>query len=461
MTNTIYPVPADLPLPLPVPEPVLAILLVAFFVIHILFVNLMLGGSLLAVFFEIIGLRHPPLDRLAYCIANTITVSKSMAVVIGVGPLLCINLLYTIPFYSANRATGSVWFLIVPLTAMAFLLTYWHKYSWESMQRQKAVHISIGAMAAVIFLSIPLIFLTNINLMLFPDKWEMAQRDGFLTAMLLENVIPRYAHFLLASVAATALFLVGYLTRPGFPLEAKVPGLGRSAVRRGFYTVALVTSLVQFLAGPMVLLTLPNQGISGLMLCHIFAGAGLAAVVLWWIWGEIRRQDEGVAGPVPLGRSYWKIVAGMTVVVVLMATGRHLYRDQALHAYANQVAARTTTFNEKSEYYRRNPAPVAEEDPLTGLIGYGAFRQHCSACHAHGVKLVGPPITEMSALYGDHADGQQRMLRWVRTVQDPLKVRDRAEYPAQMPAMAPNQLDDATLSQIAAFVIEAGRLPSH
>jgi len=53
---------------------------------------------------------HRPLpsryDALAQRIGATITVNKSLAVVLGVGPLLCINLLYTLYFYSANALTG-------------------------------------------------------------------------------------------------------------------------------------------------------------------------------------------------------------------------------------------------------------------------------------------------------------------------------------------------------------------
>lgn len=37
-----------------------------------------------------------------------------MAVVLGVAPLLLINVLYTIHFYIANALTGTAWILLVP-----------------------------------------------------------------------------------------------------------------------------------------------------------------------------------------------------------------------------------------------------------------------------------------------------------------------------------------------------------
>jgi cytochrome c len=46
------PVPHDLTLPLPLSRTALVVMLVGTFLLHILFVNLMVGGSLLALFYE-------------------------------------------------------------------------------------------------------------------------------------------------------------------------------------------------------------------------------------------------------------------------------------------------------------------------------------------------------------------------------------------------------------------------
>ena len=47
--------------------------------------------------------------------------------------------------------------------------------------------------------------------MLFPERWP--EVEGFLSTLLLPNVLPRFLHFILASVAVTALFLAGWLCR--------------------------------------------------------------------------------------------------------------------------------------------------------------------------------------------------------------------------------------------------------
>jgi cytochrome c len=451
---TDLPTPADLPLPLPVPAELLAVLLVLFFVLHILFVNLMLGGSLLAVLFEVVGLRRPQFDTLAHHIARTVTVTKSLAVVLGVGPLLAINLLYTVPFYSANRAIGRVWLLIIPLTIAAFCLSYLHKYTWERLLRYKTIHLTIGTLAAVVYLSIPLIFLVNVNLMQFPERWETVQRDGFISGLLLDNVLPRYIHFVLAALAGTALFLVWYFTRTGFALEQELPGETRATLRARFYTIALVTSLIQFVAGPMVLFTLPPHGIGWLMLAATLSGAVLAGVVVWWMWREITRADAGDSGQ--LDWRFWRIIVAMTVVVVLMATGRQLYRANALRPFEAQMAVTTLDRQALSAHYRAHPAPATEEDPLASLPGYSAFSQRCGACHALDEKLAGPPLREIAGLY-PRDDDINALINWVRSAQNPRKVRSRSDYPSAMPAMGSAQVDDAALRQIASFIQEAAK----
>ncbi|HWA99608.1 MAG TPA: cytochrome ubiquinol oxidase subunit I, partial [Pirellulales bacterium] len=135
MPDAVVPIPHDLPLPLPAPSALLQVGIVAFFALHIVFVNLTLGGAILTYYFERRGWkrREQKYDTLARSIAHTITVNKSLAVVLGVGPLLVMNALYSTYFYTANALTGAAWISIIPAAITAFLLLYWHKYSWDRL----------------------------------------------------------------------------------------------------------------------------------------------------------------------------------------------------------------------------------------------------------------------------------------------------------------------------------------
>ncbi|WP_394834920.1 c-type cytochrome [Pendulispora rubella] len=433
------PVPRDIPLPLPANPHLLELLLVVAFIAHILFVNLMVGGSILVLAFEIRGLKDPDYDRLARALATTLTVNKSLAVVLGVAPLLLINLLYTIHFYTANALTGMAWILLVPTIAVAFLLLYLHKYTWDRFSNLKLTHISIQGIAVALFLAIPLVFLANVNLMMFPERWT--QVHGLLSALALPSVLPRYLHFLCASLILTSLFGVGYFGRAGFPVERTFQSLTRPRLRRAFYAIAFVVSLAQFIAGPLVLFTLPSKGLAAPVLLAIFTGVILAVPAVWMIWKELSMEaPDGKRLP---------IIAGLLALTVLcMASGRHMYRGVALAEHKRDMRVATERWAEDSAQAAYEKS-LGQERAAQGIApGQALFQSTCSACHGVDRRIVGPPLTEIAHIYAGNPDG---IVTWARA---PGKKRPDAP---QMPAFA--SLGDPKLRQIAEYMLETGAAP--
>ncbi|WP_395733321.1 c-type cytochrome [Prosthecobacter sp.] len=428
------PVPRDLPLPLPVPEWMLVVCLVAFFLVHILFVNLMVGGSVIVVIAEWMGLKNKRWDALAHEIAQTVTVNKSLAVVMGIGPLLCINLLYTMQWYSANALTGHAWLLIVPLVIVAFLLTYLHKYTWDKWSRggRKTLHLLIGITAMLLFFFIPLIFLANVNLMLFPSEWEKVK--GFFSSLSIGNVLPRYLHFMAASIAMTGLFLAGWFGRKNADLE-HLGDFTRPELRRLFYQVCAYVTLGQFVLGPLLLFTLPPAGITTQVYLIIFSGAAVGLLTLWMLFGELKRDDTRI------GSRYRLIVALFSIVVLGMGSGRHVYREAALASHKAAIKDRTERYAAALAEFNKNlaAAPAPAEQTAEQLF------INCAACHAPNVKLVGPPLTEIAQIYAGNPEG---IVAWAKA-----PGKKRPELP-QMPPMI--HLGEANLRKIAALMLEKG-----
>jgi len=355
LLNTLtqaVPLPRDLPLPLPLPEWLLVFLLVFSFLLHILFVNLMLGGAILTLWAELKGKKEKGYNLLAREIANTITVNKSLAVVIGVAPLLSINVLYTIYFYSANTLTGIMWISIVPLVTVAFLLIYLHKYTWERFEGKKNFHIGIMALAVLILLFVPFIFLTNINLMLFPQKWVAVK--GFFSAMWMANVIPRYLHFLCASLAVTGLFLFGYMKRRKYIFNDLLPGFDKSAILKKWYHVAMGATLLQLALGPLNLFTLPWFAVTWGLGYIVITGVILALIAIYFMWRELKGPGE------KLGRLFYPIALILTLVVLLMGTGRHIYRAVALAPHRQKMEQKTQKYLEMIRSLKEEKKEVNE-----------------------------------------------------------------------------------------------------
>jgi cytochrome c len=431
-----FPIPRDIPLDLPAPAAALQVALVVFFVAHILFVNLTLGSALLTFVFELLGLLREDkrYDRLAHEIAATITVNKSMAVVLGIGPLLVLNVLYTIYFYTSSVLIGGVWLLIIPLVITAFLLLYLHKYMWERMADLKWLHIAIVGVATLILLAVPLIFLTNVNLMLFPGRWYEVR--GFFTALGFANVWPRYLHFLLATFAASGLFLGWY-----FGLSKRVinwgegNGFARPELLRLFLKITFYASVLQFAAGPLVLFTLPTQPVLYPVYGAIGGGVLLASFALALLWQAIHSADAVI------GQRFWLIVCFLAGTVAFMATGRHFYREAALAGHRVMMADQTLKFKALSgKAYAEYQAELAKYPPEQRL-----FTLRCGACHAIEVVRVGPPLREIAKIYAGRPDG---IVAWAKA-----PGKKRAGFP-QMPSMS--HVTEADLKTIASYMLKAG-----
>ncbi|HKJ78262.1 MAG TPA: c-type cytochrome [Prolixibacteraceae bacterium] len=429
---TQVPVPNDIPLPLPMAEPILIFILILSFLLHILFINLMIGGSVLTFFYEYAGLKNKGYDAVAKEIAKTITVNKSMAVVLGVAPLLSINVLYTIYFYSANALTGNMWISLVPWVAFAFLLLYLHKYTWEKLADNKMLHLSILSIGIISFLLIPFIFLTNINLMLFPEKWGEIQ--GFADALLLPNVFPRYLHFITASMAITGFFLAFWFGRKSYKFKENLHPLNKNQIKKQMLNLALITTLAQFIFGPMLFLTLPNKGVTWGLFWVISGGITVAVIVITQLWKLIKNDEQ-------IGRRYYIVAILFLVLVSFMGTGRHLYRESALKTHKAMMAARTEAHWEKVKKAHENIVVPKVEKTGAGA-GEQLFKTNCSVCHAATTRLVGPPMAEVAPLYENKIGA---LKSWIRE-----PGRKRMDYPAMTPFP---QLSDGQLTQISEYVV--------
>ncbi len=431
------PLPRDLPLPLPGDPLEFQLALVVLFAVHILFVNLMLGATLVGLYHEWRGRRDPDHDRLAHEIAATVTVNKSLAVVLGVAPLLVANVYYTLHFYSANALTGLAWIMVVPLVALAFLLTYAWEYSWDALAERKGVHMALGGGAAAIFLTVPLIFLANINLMLFPERW--ADVRGFLSALALPNVLPRYLHFLLASLGVTGLGLAAWFGRRSYPAAERFTTLDNDALRRHFLGLALGASALQFVAGPVVLFSLPERGLSWPLVWLLLGGATVAGFAVWRLWVEMRARRVG------LGKGFAVVTILLATTIGFMVTVRHVYREASLAPHRALVAAHSEAFRTRALGASMRAAAgllePGETERSFSSPGQRIFTVQCNACHAVGEVRVGPPLEEMVAVYAGDPDG---LIAWVRA-----PGRKRLDYP-QMP---PVRLSDADYRAVADYVL--------
>nr|BDT29273.1 c-type cytochrome [Bacteriovorax sp. HI3] len=332
----------DIPLPLPAPVIVLKVMLVFFFLIHILFVEMMVGASVLCSFFQWKGMKSKDkfMDNVAYEIAKSITVNKSMAVVMGVGPLLMINVTYTIFFYSSSSLIGYGWISVIPLVIVAFLLTYLHQYAWEWFEAHKKWHLSVIILATLLFLIIPFFFLTNTNLMWFPTIWDKIH--GFFSALFFPNIFARYFFFLFSCLTTTSLFL-HWLFKRKMANNEFVPSQKEEGedLLHYFVKISVFALAGQAIFGVVVVITAPTPGLSSnlipyLLLTILFFASGYMILFKRFIQKQ------------PLSTQTFNIVCSLLLTSVLFGgILRHTYRENALHPHIENMKRNTEIYEKK------------------------------------------------------------------------------------------------------------------
>jgi len=334
--ETEFPVPVPIPILLPVPEPLAHGLLVFTFLLHAVFMNLVLGGTPIMVVSDWMGSRagNDRFRRLALTMASVAPTVLNLTVVLGIVPVFFLYLLYGQFFYPAASLFGNGWIALIGVLLLAYcgLHAYKHWRGWLS--NRPRIHLMIGGISAVLFLGIALVFVTLSVLMLNPGEWRAVQAEGFLWAVRLPSVIPRYFHMVMASVAGIGILLVLYGaalgSRWGSPPAAPWPSdpdYPQWVMRYGVIW-ALIGTLLQIVIGPWLLLTLPepvlvalvNAGNPGAIVFFVSLTFGLLGLVLL-----------NAALMVPRARGFALTgVGSLMVTTVLMVVVRDRVRHYSL-----------------------------------------------------------------------------------------------------------------------------------
>jgi len=247
--NTLIP-PADA---IPAAPIFFRILLDASFAVHILFMNAMLGMSLVGF---VRSLR--PAKALGQQAAMVPT-ATALTVNIGVAPLLFLQVLYGQFLYVSATLMAAYWFWLVPAVMGAYGLAYHQKYALHLNDRRGTL---VWGLMSVLLLYASLMQTTNAQLLIHPDLWPgyFDNPSGTLTAWAAPGFFPRWLHFVAASVAMGGLVLAMTGHRRTRRNDPSGPGL----TAEGLNWFGWAT-LVQALDGIWWLVSLPGPIMTAFM----------------------------------------------------------------------------------------------------------------------------------------------------------------------------------------------------
>jgi hypothetical protein len=202
-----------IPAPDPIPAPAWFFLLLdnLLFFIHILLINVVVGGCLLALF-----LRDAPGPDERQGVGSPLTGKLPLvlpfAITVGVAPLLFMQVVFGTFFYSSSILMANYWIAVIPLLILAYYGIYLHARQAERFPRGARAALWV---ATLFFLGIAFIYVNNLTLMLQPERWTAyyGSRGGALLNLADRTLFPRYLHFVTASVAVASLVCAGIWQR--------------------------------------------------------------------------------------------------------------------------------------------------------------------------------------------------------------------------------------------------------
>jgi len=256
---------------IPAPAWLFLALNILFFTIHILLINVILGGSLITLVSRLKSKDDTLDSRLHGSIAGKLPTAFALGVNMGVAPLLFLQVIYGHLFYASSVLLAVYWILIIPLIILAYYGAYIHirKYDSSAMLSKIAIWIS-----ALILLYIGFVFVNNLSLMTQPDRWGayFENRDGTILNWGDPTLIPRYLHFVAASVAVAGLFMAVIWTS-----RQKKGAEGAEAKSKSSLLIFGYATIVQIVAGLWYLMIIPREFMLN------FMGGNLPATIVFML----------------------------------------------------------------------------------------------------------------------------------------------------------------------------------
>jgi len=320
-------VPTLDPNPLPAPYWVFKLLLVVTFTLHIMAMNLMLGGAAMALLARwrkgnAFG------NRIFLDVAKKVPSLMAATISLGIAPLLFVQVLYGQYFYTSSILLAWPWFLVIVFVIAAYYGFYFVAYRGE--------HRPLAAGRVLLFsttlvLLVGFIYTNNITLGLAPTRWAhkyFNSASGWHLNLAEPTLFPRYLHFMTSAVAVGGLLLVLMAWAKWKQEREYAVALFQFGGKAFMYA-----NMAQIVIGMAFLMSLPREvrmlfmGDSPLASALLGIGMVGAFAIIFLMSAALRKEDVRLAG---LG-----VTSITAVVIATMCVMRDMVRDAYLKPYLN------------------------------------------------------------------------------------------------------------------------------
>ena len=204
----LLPIPRPDLMPLPAPVWLLRTLLLLTFFLHVLFMNCLLGGTVVALVCTAKRRSSVFSARLASDLGRLLPSVFAFTITLGVAPLLFLQVMYGQLFYASSILMGVPWLAIIAMVVLAYYGIYF--FSMKEHENKGKTTIVL-ALVLLLLASIAFVYSNNFTLMLTPERWlglYHGNAAGWNLNWSEPSLAPRYLHFVLGALAVCGLGLI-------------------------------------------------------------------------------------------------------------------------------------------------------------------------------------------------------------------------------------------------------------
>jgi hypothetical protein len=287
-------------------------LLILTFILHLLLMNTMLGTGIISLV-RLIKKRNEPCPvckdisiKLPYKIAFTIN--------FGVAPLLFLQVLYGQFHYVSSIMMGVYWLSVVGILIIMYYSAYIYDFKYDQWPGLRIYFLTLMVVLALV---IAFFFSNNMTIMLNPEKWTgyFDNRSGTMLNLGDPTLIPRYLHFVVASIAVGGLFMA-------ITWKFKKDPKAALYIDQGMNWFSY-TTLVQIGVGLWFLISLPQE----IMLLFMGGSTLHTGIFLLALLGVTMILVFSFK------KMVWPTAAGLVLTVTFMVLMRDLVRNAYLAQY--------------------------------------------------------------------------------------------------------------------------------
>ncbi|NHZ73117.1 MAG: hypothetical protein GWP16_01440 [Nitrospirae bacterium] len=328
-------IPAVDAFPIPGPAWLFHFLLVFTFILHMLFMNLTLGGTILAALGQLFSKGKADDFRavMAMRLMGINTYGISLTITTGIAPLLFVQVLYQQYFYTATIMIAWTWLMSLVLLMVGYYAAYLYKFKGTPTKGSGGT--AWLWISAIMFFLIAMVHVAVNLIHSQPDQWA-ALADNPMAILGDAAFWPRLFHFVLAGLGFSGLVVTWWAARQaGKGVEVEL----NTKIARYGWKWALWTTLLQIADGFLLVMVLPRPVLLGFM-------RGGMATMLPFTLGIVLALGllvmlAKVSNPVEKFSTVNGTLMGMIVTIVIMSITRHQIRAIYLEPVTSQFHLET------------------------------------------------------------------------------------------------------------------------